>query len=170
MRFTLETTYAAEAGDVAAAYADPALYAAFGDLPRAGRPEVVAHQVTGEIVRLDVRWRFTANLSAAARAVIDPERLTWVERATHDLASRSVTYELVADHYRDRFSCQGGYRFSAAGPGSTSRQSHGDLRIKALLVAGAVEGAIVDGLKEQLRAEVPIVEQFVSDSSSHVKT
>lgn len=160
MRFTLDTSYAAAADLVAGAYADPALYDAFGGLPRAGEPEVVAHQVQGTTVRLDVRWRFTADLSPAARAVIDPDRLTWVERATHDLATRTVTFEMVADHYRDRFSCKGGYRFSPAGD-RTTRQSHGDLRIKALLVAGAVEGAIVDGLKEQLRAEVPIVESFV---------
>jgi hypothetical protein len=161
VRFTLETAYDAEADRVAAAYADPALYAAFADLPRAGRPEVVAHEVDGEVVRLDVRWRFNAELSSAARAVIDPERLTWVERATHHLSRREVTFELVADHYRDRFSCTGGYRFTDDGPGRTTRHSHGDLRIRALLVGGAVEGAIVDGLKEQLRAEVAIVEEFV---------
>jgi hypothetical protein len=161
VRFTLETAYDAEADRVAAAYADPALYAAFADLPRAGRPEVVAHEVDGEVVRLDVRWRFNAELSSAARAVIDPDRLTWVERATHHLARREVTFELVADHYRDRFSCTGGYRFTDDGPARTTRHSHGDLRIRALLVGGAVEGAIVDGLKEQLRAEVAIVEEFV---------
>ena len=162
MRFTLETAYAVDAARVAAAYADPALYAAFGGLPRAGQPEVLTHQITGDQVRIDVRWRFTADLSPAARAVIDPDRLTWVERATHDLARREVTFELVADHYRDRFSCRGGYRFTEAGPEQTTRSSHGDLRIKALLVGGAVEGAIVDGLKEQLRAEVPVVEGFIS--------
>ena len=161
MKFSLETTYGAEPDVVAAAYADPALYAAFADLPRAGRPEVVRHEADGDVVRLDVRWRFTADLSAAARAVIDPDRLSWVERATHDLASRSVTFEMVADHYRDRFSCTGGYEFHAEGDGRTTRRSRGDLRVKALLVGGAVEGAIVDGLKEQLRAEVPLVERFV---------
>ena len=162
MRFTLETAYDAEADRVAAAYADPALYTAFADLPRAGRPEVVSHEVDGDVVRLDVRWRFNAQLSSAARAVIDPDRLTWVERATHHLDRREVTFDLVADHYRDRFSCTGGYRFTAVDAGRTTRASHGDLRIKALLVGGAVEGAIVDGLKEQLRAEVPLVEAFVT--------
>jgi hypothetical protein len=155
---------------VAAAYADPGLYTAFADLPRAGNPEVVTHQVSGDVVRLDVRWRFTADLSPAARAVIDPDRLTWVERATHDLPNGTVTFEMVADHYRDRFSCKGGYRFAPAGPARTTRQSHGDLRIKALLVAGAVEGAIVDGLKEQLRAEVPIVERYVLALGGEVKS
>lgn len=170
MRFTLETSYAAEIEPVAAAYADPALYAAFEDLPRAGRPEVVDHQLTGTVVRLDVRWRFTAELSSAARAVIDPERLTWVERATHDLAAHRVTFDLVADHYRDRFSCTGGYDFASVAPGRTTRRSHGDLRVKAMLVGRTVEGAIVDGLKDQLRAEVPIVERFVADHPDDVKS
>lgn len=161
MRFSLETAYAADPDAVAAAYADPGLYATFADLPRAGRPEVVGHDASGAVVRLDVRWRFTAGLSPAARAVIDPDRLTWVEKARHDLEARTVTYELVADHYRDRFSCRGGYEFTPSGAGGTTRHSHGDLRVKALLVAGAVEGAIVDGLKDQLRAEVPLVEAYV---------
>lgn len=161
MRFTLETSYAADPDAVAAAYAEPALYDAFAELPRAGRPEVVHHDADGDLVRLDVRWRFTAELSAAARAVIDPDRLTWVERSTHDLAARSVTFEMVADHYRDRVSCTGGYRFGDDGPGRTTRRSHGDLRVKALLVGAAVERAIVEGLEEQLRAEVPVVERFV---------
>lgn len=163
-RFALETTYGAPCEVVAAAYADPALYTAFGSLPRAGQPEVLRHEVQGDTVRIDVRWKFTASLSSAARAVIDPDRLTWVERATHDLVARSVRFDLVADHYRDRFSCSGGYTFEADGTAdapTTHRQSRGDLRIKALLVAGAVEGAIIDGLKEQLRAEVPVVEAFV---------
>ena len=68
---------------------------------------------------------------------------------------------MVADHYRDRFSCRGGYGFTPDGGGGTRRRIMGDLRVKALLVAGAVEGAIVDGLKEQLRAEVPLVEAYV---------
>ncbi len=161
MRFSLEQDYDADADRVAAAYADPALYVAFGELPRAGQPEVLRHEVKGDTVRLEVRWKFTAELSSAARAVIDPHRLTWVERSSHDLATRSVTFDMVADHYRDRFSCSGGYRFEPAGDQRSIRHCQGDLRIKALLVAGAVEKAIVDGLKDQLRAEVPIVEAFV---------
>ena len=161
MRFSLEQAYAADADAVAAAYADPALYAAFGELPRAGRPEVLHHEDDDGTVHLDVRWFFSAPLSAAARAVIDPKRLTWVERSAHDLATRTVTYRMIADHYADRFSCQGSYRFDPDGEGHTRRHSEGDLRIKAPLVARAVEGAIVDGLKDQLRAEVPIVERFV---------
>lgn len=161
MRFRLEQSYAADLDAVVAAYADPALYGAFGDLPRAGQPEVLRHEADGNLVRLDVRWRFTAPLSSAARAVIDPARLTWVQRSTHDLAAAKVTFEMVADHYADRFQCQGTYRFEATDDG-TRRTSEGELKIRAPLVARTVENAVIDGLKEQLAAEVPIVERFVA--------
>jgi hypothetical protein len=161
VRFTIEQRYAAAPDDVAAAYADPDLYASFADLPRAGRPEVLHHEDDDGTVHLDVRWAFTAHLSAAARAVIDPHRLTWVERSAHQVADRTVSFHLLPDHYADRFSCRGSYRFDDDGTGGTVRRGEGELRVKAPLVARAVEGAILDGLKEQLRAEVPFVERYI---------
>jgi hypothetical protein len=65
------------------------------------------------------------------------------------------------DHYADRFRCAGSYRFEAV-DGGTRRIGEGDVKVKALLVAGAVEGAIVSGLKEHLVEEVPVVEAFLS--------
>jgi hypothetical protein len=162
MRFRTDQRYDAEPDRVAAAYADPALYASFTDLPRAGRPEVLAHRAGDDgSVDLEVRWAFTAELSGAARAVIDPARLTWVERSRHDVGARHVRFEMVADHYADRFSCTGTYRFEPAAGGGTIRVVEGDLRVKAPLVGRAVESAIVSGLEEQLRAEVAAVERFL---------
>lgn len=162
MKFTIEQRFTASVDEVARAYADPRLYAALDGLPKLTRPEVVHHAVEGEVVELQVRYRFGGELSAAARAVIDPDRLTWVEHSTHDLATRQVRFEMVPDHYRDRFRCTGGYRFEADGDG-TRRRGDADLRVKALLVGGAVEGAIVSGLKEHLVDEVPVVEAFLAD-------
>lgn len=161
MRFTLESSYDGDPDAIAAAYADPALYAAFTDLPRAGKPEVLHHEDDDGTVHLDVRWAFTAPLSSAARAVIDPKKLTWVERSAHELATRTVTFRLLADHYADRFSCQGRYRFDDGGDGTTVRRIEGELTINAPLVARTVEGAVIDGLKDQLRGEIAIVEAFV---------
>jgi len=95
--------------------------------------------------------------------VIDPGRLTWVERSVHDLADRSATFTMIPDHYADRFRCEGSYRFDTVA-GGCRRRGQGDLRVRALLVAGAVEGAIVSGLREHLIDEVPIVEAFVARS------
>lgn len=161
MRFQLELRYAADPDAVARAYADPALYDAFAGLPRAERPQVLDHRSIGDTVELRVRWKLSAPLSAAARAVIDPDRLTWVEESRHDLANRRVGFVMVPDHYTDRFSCTGSYRFEPDATG-TARVIEGEVRVRAPLVARAVEGAIVSGLEDQLRSEVPIVESFLS--------
>ena len=72
---------------------------------------------------------------------------------------------MVPDHYGDRFSCSGSYRFEQAGDGSR-RRGEGDLRVRALLVGAAVEGAIVSGLQEHLEEETPLVLDYLSGSTS----
>jgi hypothetical protein len=161
MRFAIEQLFRADVDAVARAYADPALYAALVGLPKLGQPEVVGHDADGDTVVLQVRYHFGGEISPAARAVIHPDRLTWVECSTHDLARRQTTFTMVPDHYADRFSCRGSYHFEATDTGSR-RRGEGDLRVKALLVAGAVERAIVSGLEEHLVDEVPVVEAFVA--------
>lgn len=161
MRFSIDQCFAAEVEAVARAYANPALYDAFVGLPKLTQPEVVGHDVDGDTVVLQVRYHFGGELSAAAAAVIDPSRLTWVERSTHDLARHTTSFAMVPDHYADRFTCTGSYRFEADGAGCR-RRGQGDLRVKAFLVGGAVEGAIVSGLEEHLIDEVPVVDAFVA--------
>jgi hypothetical protein len=160
VRFAIDQRLSAPPDQVAHAFTDPELYASFGDLPKLSRPEVVDHVVDGDTVRLRIRYRFTGDLSSAARAVLDPSRLSWVEHSTHDLAALTTSFTLEPDHYGDRFTCSGSVRFEAAGDG-TRRHGHGDLRVRAPLVGGAVERALVSGLEEHLRDEVPMVEAFL---------
>ena len=163
MRFSIEQRFAAEVDAVARAYADPALYVGAHRAAEAlAARGASATRSTATPSCCEVRYRFGGELSPAARAVIDPERLTWVERSTHDLARRHTTFTMVPDHYADRFRCAGSYRFEATETGCR-RRGEGDLRVKALLVAGAVERAIVSGLEEHLADEVPVVEAFVAD-------
>jgi hypothetical protein len=161
LHFELEQRIAGAPGAVAAAFADPRYYETLGELPKLGTPEVVAHRIDGDVVSLEIRYRFTGDLSSAVKAVIDPRKLTWVERSTHDLAARQTTFELRPDHYPDRLKCNGSYRLDPAGDG-TVRYLAGDLKVRAPLVAGAVEGAIVSGLREHLEAESGHVERFLA--------
>lgn len=161
MRFTLDQHFTAESDAVARAFADPALYHSFHDLPKMSRPEVLAHEARGHEVLLQIRYRFKGDLSPAARAVLDPHRLSWVEHASHDLATRTTTFRMVPDHYGDRFRCSGSYRFEPDGTG-TRRHCEGDLRVKAPLVRAAVERAIVSGLREHLEDEAAVVEAFLT--------
>lgn len=161
MRFEMEQVFDAPPDAVAAAYADPGLYASFEGLPKMTAPDVLSHEVDGDEVHMRIRYRFAGDLSPAARAVIDPAKLTWVEHSTHDLAARRTTFEMHPDHYADRFSCRGSYRFEPRGAGCV-RLCEGAIKVRALLVAGAVEGAIVSGLREHLADEVAAVEAFLA--------
>lgn len=165
MRFTTEQRYPAPPQAVAEAYADPGLYETFGGLTKLVAPEVLDHHVEGHRSTLRIRYGFGGHLSPAAQAVLDPSRLTWVEESEHDLLACTTTFRLVPDHYGDRFSCRGSYRFEAAGDGAL-RVGEADLQVRALLVGRAVEGAIVSGLREHLDEEVPLVVAYVSGSAS----
>ena len=161
MRFTIDQPFSFPPDVVARAYADPALYVAFQELPKMSRPEVLSSESSGETVTLQIRYRFSGDLSPAARAVLDPNRLTWVEHSTHDLSRLTTVFRMVPDHYGDRFSCSGRYRFEPDGTGAR-RHCEGEIKVRALLVAGAVENAIVSGLREHLGDEVAVVQSFLS--------
>ena len=160
MRLTIDQRFAAPLDVVVQAYTDPALYAGFPEHGTVGRPELIGRRELGDRVELEIRHRFTGNLSSAVRAVLDPTRLTWVEHVTLDLLTARATFRIQPDHYPDRLRCEGEYRFVADGDGCR-RTGGGELRVKAPLVAGAVERAIISGLQDHLRDEVGVVEAFV---------
>lgn len=157
MRLQLEQRFAHRADAVAHAFADPALYPRFASLPKVSVPEVLDHTRHGDTVALRIRYRFDGDLSGAARALIDPDRLTWVDVSTHDLAERRVTFSLRPDHYGDRFRCAGTYRFEDA-PSGCRRMADIDLSVSMRVVGRTVERAIASGLREHLDDEVAVVD------------
>lgn len=166
MRFEVMQHFAGSPAAVAAAFTDPALYAALGALSKVGEPELLEHRVRGDQVHLEIRYRFTGDLAPAARAILDPAKLTWVELSDHDLSTGAVAFTLRPDNYGDRMSCAGTCRFDAGPAGTgTTRTVAGDLKVRAPLVAGQVERAIVSGLREHLDAEVAVVDDFVAGAT-----
>jgi len=164
MHFELSQRFAAPVADVADAFCDPGFYAALAGLPKLGRPEVLSREPDGHRIVLRVRYRFNGELSSAARAVLDPSKLTWVEESVHDLDTFEVTFVQVPDHYTDRFSCRGTYRFRADGNDSTLRSAEGDVKVRAPLVGSSVERAIISGLKEHLDEEVDLLERWLTEA------
>jgi hypothetical protein len=160
--FTVDQVFAAGGDALARAYADPALYETLVGLPKLDTPEVLDHSVEGTVVRLAIRYRFVGELSPAVTAVIDPRKLTWVERSEHDLATRRIRYRMVPDNYADRLQSRGTCAITDRTNGGSVRTVTGMLKVKALVVGSAVERAIVSGLREHLTAEVPLVEEWVA--------
>jgi hypothetical protein len=167
MRFELTQHFTSSATDVDEAYADADLYPTLVGLPKLGGIEVLAHQRDGQRARLAVRFRFTGQLSAAVTAVVDPERLSWVQQSDHDLATGITTFRLVPDHYPDRLSASGRVTIRPTGAGAqgagAQRVITGELKVRALLVGGRVEHAIIEGLAEFLAAEAPAVDRYLTE-------
>ena len=163
MRFEIEQNFTGPPQAVARIYTESHFYELLGELPKLGKPEVLDRREDGAAVRLEVRFRFTGNLSSAVTRVVDPAKLSWVEESVHDLEQLTTTFRMKPDHYPDRLRSEGSARYEPTGDGGTRRLTRGELAVKVPLVGRAVEGAIVSGLREHLAAEVEVVERLLAD-------
>jgi hypothetical protein len=162
MRFAIEQRYEASPAAVIQAFTDPDLYASYDGLSKVAPPQVVDRHVGGATVALMLQMRFTADLPAAARAVIDPTKLTWVQEERYDLAAENAVVTFHPDHYSDRFSCSGSYEFVTESAASCIRRISGTLSVRMLVVGGQVERALVSGLREHFAEEQPIVQRWLA--------
>lgn len=163
MRFDLVHQFRYPAARCAQAFADPTLYPWFAKLPKVAVPEVLSREADARSVRMRIRYRFGGDLNAAARAVIDPGKLTWIDESVHDLDAASVSFTLRPDHYDRQFRGQGEYRFVDTDAGCR-REASIEIKVSFPVVGRAVENAIAAGLREHLDDEVGIVEQFLAAS------
>lgn len=163
MKLTIEQRFTLPVDVVARAYADPLVYRSFPERGAMARPVLIDRAEEGGQIVFRVQHRFVGQVSAAVRRVVDPTKLTWVEHVTLEVASATAAFRIQPDHYRRLLRCEGTYAFVADGDGCR-RTGSGELRVRAPLVAGAVEGTIVAGLQAHLREEVPLVESFLNSS------
>jgi hypothetical protein len=160
MRFEISQRFEAGAAQVDLAYATPDLYPELVGLPKLGRIQVLAHDEE-PARRMRVQFHFTGDLPSAVTAVVDPDRLSWVQETEHDHQSLSARFRLLPDHYPDRLRCSGRFAISERSTGSV-RTISGELKVQALLVSRRVEQAIVSGLEEYLTAEAPVVDRWIA--------
>lgn len=160
MRFELTQRFDHPAELVGQTYADPLLYPTLVGLPKLGHITVLSSERQANTARMSIRFAFIGDLPAAVTAVVDPHRLTWIQQSEQDLGSGRTTFRLLPDHYPDRLSASGTAVITPVGQGCR-RVVSGELKVKAMLVAGRVESAIIDGLSEYLVAEAPAVERFL---------
>lgn len=162
MKSTEHLTIAAPAPAATAVLADPAFYLDRPTEEDIQVRELVAHLVTDDRVILKLRCAFTGELNAAARALLDPDRLTWVQVSEHDLTAGRVVFRIVPDHYADRLSCRGRYVVTPDGGDTSQRVVETELRVRAPLVAGQVERALINGLRRELIAQCAAIPDFIS--------
>ncbi len=139
--------------------------AARAELPKLSGSEVLELTRDDTTARVRVRMRFTARLAPAVTAVVDPDKLTWVDDATYELTDRVARHEIQPDHYSDRLSCTYKEVLHDAG-NETHRTLTGSLKVRAILVGSRVEGAIVSGLRECAAAEADLLNRRLGASGA----
>lgn len=156
MKFEGAQRYDAPAREVFDLYCSEGLYDALPDFSRISRPELIDRAEHGDDVTIRVRYRFIADLPAAALAIIDPDRMTWIEETRYDASTLTGSTRLLPDHYASKMQAAAKVRFVDHGDASR-RVVQGDLKVKVLLVGGQVERVIVAGLEEHLTEEQKVV-------------
>lgn len=165
MRFRIEQRFTAALPEVEAALCDPGFLGSMAKLPKLGGAELLEQREEGGLLHQRVRYRFEGELNAAARAAIDPRKLTWVEHATIDRDAHRTTWRIVPDHYADRIAAEGLFALSSLGSGGTARVAEGDLRVRMPLVGRKVEQAIISGLREHAEAEAEALEDWLKSAT-----
>jgi hypothetical protein len=161
VHFEIEQSVGAPPDVVVATYADPEFYASMAAIPELGLREVLEHRGPDEQgqVEVAVRLAFTGNVSGAARKFVDPEKLTWVTRTTVRPAEHDMPFVMEPDHYQDRLTCSGNYRFESDGP-DTRMVVSGDLEVHLPFVGRAAERAIADGFRRHVADEAALVVEW----------
>ena len=118
--------------------------------------EVVRHEATGDRILLEVRFAFTGSVSPAVRAVVDPGKMSWITRTEILLAERRSSWVVLPDHYPDRLSASGTYRFEEGdgGPARLCVEVEGELKVRVPIVGRSVEKVIVGDLRAYIADEV----------------
>jgi hypothetical protein len=158
VRFSIEQSVAVDPAAAISAYANPAFYEGREARDNISIIEVPRHQRNGDQVVMEVRFRFSGAVSSAVRAVVDPKKMTWITRSEIDLAAQRSQWTIVPDHYPNRLSGHGQYRFSpGATEASTTIAIEGELKVHVPLVGGTVERVIVSGLRSYIGYEVTLI-------------
>jgi hypothetical protein len=161
VHFATQQAVAVPPARAIAAYGTPAFYE--------GRPirdhievlELVRHEDTGARVLMEVRFAFRGPLSPAVQRVIDRNKMSWITRNELRPDELRADWVVLPDHYPDRLSAGGVYRFEPdpGGPDGTSSvvSIEGDLKVHVPLLGKSVEKVIVSGLRNYFQAEVQTI-------------
>ncbi len=153
MRSTTSHRLAVDAATAGRILADPAFYLERPPDATISVLELVDHRLDGARVSLQLRCAYTGELNAAARTLIDPQRLTWIQSSEHDLTDGRTVFRILPDHYPDRLSCRGRSAIVADGADACTRTVETEVRVRAPLVGNQVERALLDGLARELAAQ-----------------
>ncbi len=159
MRFETRDVLSATPDAVLAALCDAGFWASVGQLPATHAPEVVGIEERGGEVRTRLRYRFRGDLPRAVTAVVDPQRLSWVEDTLWDRDAFEGHTTILPDHYPDKLHATAVSRLLADRDGCV-RVGSGDVAVRVPIVGRQAERPIVSGLRDNLAALATLVDEW----------
>lgn len=152
MDFHATQSYDASAAEVFECFRTGLPARSLGAIHPLSAPELLSVEEGPERTVVRVRYRFVADLPAAAKRVISADRISWVEETIYDPRTLTAVVEFLPDDDPDRLEASARVRFANVGTGST-RTVSGRLRVRVPLVGGRVERVIVGDLQKWLAEE-----------------
>lgn len=163
MHFEIDQAIRAPRDVVEGALVEPAFIEAMGALPRIGAPTLLDQHRDGGRVRQRVRHRFTGELSGAARRVVDPARLSWVEESVFDPIAHRTDTRIVPDHYGTILTAWVSSTYLARGLGETVEEVRGEVAVSIPFVGSKVERALISGIREHASLRADLVARWLGD-------
>lgn len=161
MHLRIEHRVEAPVPDVEEALLDAGFWDEVAKAATVAQPRLLDQVVAGDHVRQRVRFRFVASLSSAARAVLDPEKLTFVQDADIDRSGHRAEFSILPDHYANRLDAAGTWVLEADG-GSTRRVYDADLHVHFSFIGGQVEKALASGLRTYAEQEAEVLGRWLA--------
>lgn len=165
MQFEIEQRLPGSPEAVEAALLEPRFWDAVADVATHAKPELLDQDDKGRFVHQRLRFRFIAKLPAAALAVLDPTRLTFVQAATIDRSTHTARFHIEPDYYAERLDAAGGWALRPTSSGSR-RTYDFTLRVRFPLVGPHVERAILSGLEAYADQEEAVLERWLDGQAS----
>lgn len=165
MKICLDQPIGASAEDAQSTFLDPAFYRSLGELSDISAPEVRSFSTGPDSVRIVLGYRFAGQLSGPAKAILDPEKLTWSQVTEVDLAARRSTVQMVPDNYGGLLSFDGWYELCNLDEDRCSQHFEADLRVHIPLLGPLAERAIAGSIRQNIADTAHLVERYIAAHS-----
>lgn len=122
-------------------------------LPNVSGVELLERREEGSRVHLVNRWRARGQVPKVAQGIVDPDMLTWIDRAVWDEEDWSCTWVFEPGFLPGKVDARGRNAFLPDGEGHTEVRIRGDLRLPESGLPGVPSLAA--------KVVVPQIERFV---------
>jgi hypothetical protein len=166
VNFSFDRSVAVSPEVALCAYGEPSFYDGRTPVNHISVIEVVSHEDNDTTLLIEVRFKFTGSVSAAVKAVIDPDKMSWVTRTEVLLEERRTNFTVRPDHYPDRLTSSGSFVFAdGPTPNSAVITVAGQLKVHVPIVGRTVERTIESGLHAYIEQEVATLPAFAAGTS-----